>query len=194
MQCAAGHTFSGKVVEELLSDAVPRISNLAVLLSQGKGAIESTTMTNTTTRGVLLLAQSEKWHRMEVRTTRDLVQPMISIRQGVKSAHDRVPKRRGRDCPHWPSFCDAIGIRGQILHSLYQFRTLVHKSRTIFINVVTKVAHPIECIKLMDPSRANGFCLRPPAETRHTSSLPLFLLDMVPAETLQDHFSPFRTH
>jgi hypothetical protein len=27
------------------------ISNLAVLLSQGKGAMESTTMTNTTTRG-----------------------------------------------------------------------------------------------------------------------------------------------
>jgi hypothetical protein len=32
------------------------------LLSQGKRAMESTTMTNTTTRGVLLLAESEKWY------------------------------------------------------------------------------------------------------------------------------------
>lgn len=36
---------------KLLSDAAPRISNRAVLLSQEKRAMESTTMTNTTTRG-----------------------------------------------------------------------------------------------------------------------------------------------
>jgi len=96
--------------------------------------------------GVLLLAQSEKRHRMEVRTTRDLVQPMISIRQSVKSAHDRVPKRRGRDCPHWPRFETqmASGARCYIVYT--SFAPLVHKSRTIFISVVTKVVHPIECI------------------------------------------------
>src|SRR5271156_5032962 len=131
MQCAARHTFSGKVVEELFERCSSSYQQFGSLV---KGAMESTTMTNTTTRGSCYLHRSEKWHRMEVRTTRDLVQPMISIRQSVRSAHDRVPKRRGRDCPHWPRFATqlASGARYYIVYT--SFAPLVHKSRTIFIS------------------------------------------------------------
>ena len=122
------------------------ISNPAVLLSKGEKGSGINHDDKYYNARVLLLAQSEKRHRMEVRTTRDLVQPMIPIRQSVKSAHDRVPKRRGRDCPHWPRFGTqmASGARCYIVYT--SFASLVHKSRTIFISVVTKVVHPIECV------------------------------------------------
>ena len=62
VQCAAGRTFSGKVVEELLSDAAPRIRNLAVLLSQGKKGNGINHDEKYYNARVLLLAESEKWH------------------------------------------------------------------------------------------------------------------------------------
>src|SRR5271170_6489804 len=122
MQCAARRTFSGKVVGgafERCSSSYQQSGSLAVTREKGNGINHDDKYYNAR---VLLLAQSEKRHRMEVRTTRDLVQPMISIRQGVKSAHDRVPKRRGRDCPRWPRFATQMASGAQILHSLYRFR------------------------------------------------------------------------
>ena len=146
-QCAAGHTFSGKVVEEPLSDAAPRYQqsgNLAVTRESGNGINHDGKYYNARGSCYLHRVRNDTEWRFERREI--WYSPMISIRQSVKSAHDRVPKRRGRDCPHWPRFETqmASGARCYIVYT--SFAPLVHKSRTIFISVVTKVVHPIECI------------------------------------------------
>jgi hypothetical protein len=50
------------------------------------------------------------------------------------------------------SFCDATGIRGLILHSLYRFRTFSTQVQDHFYQCGHKSGggwHPIECIELM---------------------------------------------
>jgi len=95
------------------------------------------------------------------------------------------PEAQGSRLSPLASFCDAIGIRGQILHSLYQFRTFSTQVQDHFYQCGHK-SGASNRMHLADGSfTCHGIlCLRPPAETRHRSSLPLFLLDMVPDETL----------
>ena len=80
---------------KLLSDAAPRISYLAVLLSQekkGNGINHDDKYYNAR---VLLLAESEKWYGWKFELQEISYSPMISIRQGVKLAHNRVRRHRG---------------------------------------------------------------------------------------------------
>jgi hypothetical protein len=54
--------------------------------------------------------------------------------------------------------------------------------------------HLVERIELINPSRGMDSVSDGPLALARGSSLPLFVLDMVPTEALPDHISPLITH